>query len=218
MTQQDIIAVFPLPNVVFFPGTDLPLHIFEPRYLEMVKDTVQNKQLIGMFLLQPGWENDYYGNPPLFPVGCAGELVDVQQAPEDRFNIVLRGLYRARALETVQELPYRKMRVEALPDIVPTDKKRVEKLKRELMQNFSTIAKHQKGDWTSLEKLTDFSDIVNSVSSQLEMDIEQKMKLLEENDVFQRAQTVSQILKRQISLLDWTNRFAHLRPTDPNLN
>jgi len=219
MTQQDVIAVFPLPNVVFFPGTNLPLHIFEPRYLEMVKDAVQNKQLIGIFLLQPGWEMQYYGNPPVFPVGCAGELLYVEQAPEDRFNIVLRGLYRARAIETVQELPYRRMRVEALPDILTAEPDRISQLQGQLMESYGKLAKSMtKIEPKSLGHLNDFAEIVNSIAGALDLDVEKKMELLEENDLFLRAQSVGEVLKKQVSLLEWTNRFAHLRPTDPNVN
>ena len=116
--EQDVIAVFPLPNVVFFPHTELPLHIFEPRYCEMINDTVQNQQWIGMFLLQPGWQDDYYGNPPIYPVGCAGEMIRCENLPEGKFNILLSGVARVRALETVQDYPYRKVRVQILPEIV----------------------------------------------------------------------------------------------------
>src|SRR5215472_12128973 len=63
------IPVFPLPNVVLFPKTYLPLHIFEPRYRQMVDDTVMGGQCIGMALLKEGWESDYYGNPPVFAMG-----------------------------------------------------------------------------------------------------------------------------------------------------
>src|SRR5512145_2848155 len=108
--NEDVIAIFPLPNVVFFPKTILPLHIFEPRYCEMIRDTIKSRQLIGMFLLKDGWQEDYYGNPPIHSVGCAGEMIHIESLPEGKYDIVLRGLYRARPLEIVQEFPYRKAR------------------------------------------------------------------------------------------------------------
>ena len=63
-----IIPIFPLPNAVLFPGVFLPLHIFEPRYRAMVADALEGDRLIGMMLLKPGWESDYEGRPPVYPV------------------------------------------------------------------------------------------------------------------------------------------------------
>jgi len=64
---SDLLPLFPLPNVVLFPGVFLPLHIFEPRYKEMVADALAGDRIIGMALLRPGWEADYEGRPPIYP-------------------------------------------------------------------------------------------------------------------------------------------------------
>ena len=88
------IPVFPLPNVVLFPKTYLPLHIFEPRYRTMVSDAAMNGQCIGMALLKDGWETDYYGHPPVFSMGCVGRLANVQTLADGRSNILLQGLER----------------------------------------------------------------------------------------------------------------------------
>src|SRR5512145_454301 len=77
----DIIPIFALPTVVFFPRTYLPLHVFEPRYREMVQDAAREGRCIGMALLKEGWESNYYGNPPIFSMGCVGRLVTVQLLP-----------------------------------------------------------------------------------------------------------------------------------------
>lgn len=214
MSSVDTIAVFPLPNVVFFPGTNLPLHIFEPRYCEMVRETLSNKQHIGMFLLQPGWEPDYYGNPPVFPVGCAGELVFVENLPEDRFNIILKGLHRVRMLDEVQENPYRKARVEILLDVVPEEPSGVDSLRTSLMDNYRRITAQN----ASFETIPDFPSFVNTLASSLQLDLETKFQLLKENNVLARAQYLEQILRRQAALVDWTGRYGHLRPSDPNVN
>ena len=89
-----IIPIFPLPNVVFFPDTYLPLHIFEPRYQEMVSDVSQVGQCIGMVLLKEGWEDDYYENPPVETLGCVGRIKSIQSLDDGRSNIVLHGLQR----------------------------------------------------------------------------------------------------------------------------
>jgi len=109
------IPIFPLPNVVFFPKTYLPLHIFEPRYRQMVADTTVRGECIGMVLLKEGWEHQYKGNPPVFAVGCVGRLVSVQQLPEGRSNILLQGLRRFEVREQFYDKPYREARI-ALKD------------------------------------------------------------------------------------------------------
>ncbi|HZR47414.1 MAG TPA: LON peptidase substrate-binding domain-containing protein [Candidatus Manganitrophaceae bacterium] len=63
------IPIFPLPNVVFFPKTYLPLHIFEPRYCQMVEEALAAERVIGMVLLKEGWEKDYDQNPPVYEIG-----------------------------------------------------------------------------------------------------------------------------------------------------
>ena len=67
----DTFPIFPLRDVVLFPNSSVPLHIFEPRYREMIADSLEGDGIIGMVLLQPGHENDYYGRPPGFTIGCA---------------------------------------------------------------------------------------------------------------------------------------------------
>lgn len=211
---NNIVAVFPLPNVVFFPGTNLPLHIFEPRYCEMVRETLANKQYIGMFLLQPGWETDYYGNPPIFQVGCAGELVFVENLPDARFNIVLKGVHRVRALEEVQENPYRKARVEVIPEVLPDNSLKIQSLRTSLLSTYRGITAEN----TKLEEILDFSSFVNTLACTLQLDLETKFRLLQEDDVVARASELQEILKHQSALVDWTSRFGHLRPSDPSIN
>ena len=65
--MSELLPLFPLPNVVLFPNVFLPLHIFEPRYREMVADALASDRMIGMVLLRPGWEHDYEGRPPVYP-------------------------------------------------------------------------------------------------------------------------------------------------------
>jgi uncharacterized protein len=216
--QPDVIAVFPLPNVVFFPHTNLPLHIFEPRYCEMVKETVKNRQMIGMFLLQPGWQDDYYGNPPIFSIGCAGELTFVEDLPEGKFNIILRGLNRVRALETVQEIPYRKVRVHILPDKVLAEEKEVKAIKKSLLKNFTIFARHVQNLDVSVIDNSGLIETVNLIASALPLDLDEKRRLLELDDAYLKAVSIDEHLAEAVSVLKLTADFVHLRPTDPNSN
>ena len=87
-----IIPLFPLPNFVLFPGVRVPLHIFEPRYRQMVSDVAANHGIIGMMMLKGPWERDYYGFPDLFGVGCAGHIEELIRLPDGRFNLILEGI------------------------------------------------------------------------------------------------------------------------------
>lgn len=107
-----VIPVFPLPNVVLFPKIHLPLHIFEPRYRQMVKDAMANQKLIGMALLRGDWEKSYHGSPDIFPVGCVGEIVSATPLPDGRYNIVLYGLREYKIQQHILDVtPYRQAEV-----------------------------------------------------------------------------------------------------------
>jgi hypothetical protein len=88
------IPLFPLPDVVLFPDVSLPLRIFEPRYRAMIADALKGDRIIGMVLLRPGYEKDYEGRPPIFPVGCAGVITQVEELANGEYTLVLRGLQK----------------------------------------------------------------------------------------------------------------------------
>jgi uncharacterized protein len=112
--------LFPLPNLVLFPHVIHPLHIFERRYVELFHDAVDTDRLIAMSLLEPGWEKDYDGRPPVAPVACLGRIVTWQAQAGSRFNLLLLGLRRVRI---VSELPpdrsFREAQVQVLCDDYP---------------------------------------------------------------------------------------------------
>ena len=107
----EIIPIFPLPNVVLFPDTYLPLHIFEPRYREMVADASREGACIGMALFKQGWENRYYGNPPVFPLGCVGRMTHIEPLQDGRSNLILQGLYRYTIEKEFFDARYRKAKI-----------------------------------------------------------------------------------------------------------
>jgi len=112
------IPLFPLPDVVLFPHMPLPLHVFEPRYRKMTADAMASHKIIGMTLLKPGWEQDYYGRPPVYPVGCAGVVEECRRLEDGRFNIRLKGVRRFRIISEQGGEPYRLATVESLTDEV----------------------------------------------------------------------------------------------------
>ena len=77
------IPILPLPDAMLFPNVSRPLHIFEPRYRAMVADALKGDRIIGMVTLRPGYEADYEGRPPIYPIGCAGVIADVGELPDE---------------------------------------------------------------------------------------------------------------------------------------
>jgi Lon protease-like protein len=114
------VPVFPLPDVVFFPETLLPLHVFEPRYRQMVADCLAGDGRLVVAMLRPGWEKDYQGRPPVFPVAGLGEIIHVETLADGRYNILLDGRMRVRIeAEVPTERAYRVARVRPLADPPP---------------------------------------------------------------------------------------------------
>jgi uncharacterized protein len=115
------IPLFPLPEVVLFPGARRPLLIYEPRYRDMIADALKGDRIIGTVLLRPGFEANYEGRPAIYGVGCAGVIEDYEQLPDGRYGILLRGLTTFRVVSEDQRKPYRLARVEAIPEVIKDD-------------------------------------------------------------------------------------------------
>lgn len=104
-----VLPLFPLPNVVLFPGLPLPLHIFEPRYCALVRDLLEkDDRLIGMALLRGDWRESYFERPEIFSVGCGGRVVNVESLPNGRYNILVQGLREFRVEREIDGRAYRR--------------------------------------------------------------------------------------------------------------
>src|SRR5277367_5921153 len=111
------VRLFPLPNLVLFPHVIQPLHVFEPRYRQLMEDALQADRLMALALLKPGWEDDYHQRPPIHPIVCIGRIFKEERLADGRFNLLLQGLCRARVLEEFKTGKlYRTARVDVLPE------------------------------------------------------------------------------------------------------
>lgn len=114
------LKLFPLPGVVFLPSTLLPLHVFEPRYRELVRDALASDGLFAVPMLREGWQSDYEGRPAIHPVAGLGRVVRSQLLPDGRYNLLLLGVGRVRVLEELpSDEPYRIARALLLEDRLP---------------------------------------------------------------------------------------------------
>jgi len=115
------LPLFPLPGVVFLPGTLLPLHVFEPRYRKLVRDCLEGDSIFAVPLLREGWQSDYDGRPPVHEVSGVGRVVRHQALPDGRYNLLVLGIGRVRIEEELPtDEPYRLARAVPLEDLVPT--------------------------------------------------------------------------------------------------
>ncbi len=111
------LPLFPLPDVVLFPGAVLPLHVFEPRYREMTRDVLAGSRLLAIVRLRPGYEADYRGRPPIYDVAGVGYVIGSDELPDGRFNLLVRGVGRISIeSELAPERSYRRAQARALID------------------------------------------------------------------------------------------------------
>ena len=133
----DVIPIFPLPTVVLLPGEVLPLHIFEPRYVEMIRDSIASHHVIGMVEVMPGFENDLPGSPPVRDIGCVGFIASHEELPDGRYLLWLFGLERFRIEEELDaNTQYRQARVRYEP--TPESPKRLAEI-RPLRQELRSL-------------------------------------------------------------------------------
>ncbi|MBX9625195.1 MAG: LON peptidase substrate-binding domain-containing protein [Gemmataceae bacterium] len=127
--------LFPLPNLVLFPHVVQGLHIFEPRYRELMADALAGDRTITMVLLRPGWEDEYDARPAVEPVACLGRVIWHERLEDGRYNLRLRGLARVRLAEEVPtDRLYRVARADLMPDVLPADLGRLTSLRRRLSE------------------------------------------------------------------------------------
>ncbi len=189
-----LIPLFPLPNVVLFPGVYLPLHIFEPRYRAMVEDTLEGDRLIGMVLLRPGFEEDYEGRPPVFDVGCAGVITHHERLPDGRFNIVLQGTERFRIEAEDHSRSYRVATAERLPDAATTSAIELRSLRQRVEAMLTRVTDRHRGEITVPPSMGDV-DLIHALAQYLDLAPLEKQALLELNGAVRRASALADLLE-----------------------
>jgi Lon protease-like protein len=199
--MSDLLPLFPLPTVVLFPRVFLPLHVFEPRYREMVADALSGDRMIGMALLRGGWEDDYEGRPPVYAIGCSGLITHCDRLPDGRYNIVLRGLDRFRIVAEDHSRAYRRARTIALPEAAPGDDDRdtLRTLRdriEALVSPSSSGGSLEIGGTTSLAD----EDLVNALAQYLDLEPIEKQALLEQAGVVDRARALLELLDMKMLL------------------
>ena len=189
------LSIFPLPNVTLFPGALLPLHVFEPRYRELVREVLDGRKIMGVARLKPGFEQDYEGRPPVFEVLGVGVVESQREREDGRFDISLRGLERARIIEELPPLrAYRRVRAARIP--TPTvEPALLAAWQRKLAGLWEQLAPHLPEPVRDLRALTrgadDAAAYTDRLAAALVADPEASQELLSEADPGERLRLLT---------------------------
>jgi Lon protease-like protein len=186
-----VIPIFPLPRALLLPRTELPLNIFEPRYLQMIEDVIKGERVIGM--IQPNEPEENASQvPPLYTVGCAGRLSSFTETGDGRYQIVLTGIARFRVIEEASvTTPYRQCKVdynifgEDLVQGLGEDEVDREALLKTLANYLA--ANSIEADWSGITQAPTEA-LVNGLSLMSPFGVREKQALLEAPDLRARAQ------------------------------
>ena len=200
MKKEDLpnkIPVFPLSNFIIFPKTTVPLNIFEPRYIDMINDSMKTNKLIGM--IQPKTSNIKQIKPELHQVGCLGKINSFRETEDGRFLIEVKGLIRFKKItELSTENKYRVLEVDFKNFYQDLEDKK-ENLK---FSDLELIFKDLKSlfekrgfiiNWKALEKQS-LDETINALAMASPFSLEEKQVLLEAKNLDNRKEKISQIL------------------------
>jgi uncharacterized protein len=188
------VRLFPLPNLVLFPHVMQPLHVFEPRYRDLLENALAGDGLIAMAALAPGWERNYEGRPALYPMACLGRIVSHCRLPDGTYNVLLLGVHRVHLLhELATPRRFREAEAELCDDIhtaYPPGRRRL--LRQELRKTLLHVLPKLPEAAEQLDQLLDnnvpLGVLTDVVGFMLDIDLECKQSLLAETNVIRRAE------------------------------
>jgi Lon protease-like protein len=175
---------------MLFPNATRPFRIFEPRYRAMVADALKGDRVIGMVTLKPGYEADYEGRPPIYAIGCAGVITDVEELPDGQYNIMLRGLVKVRVTAEDQSRPYRIARVNAMPERTNDADKAALRTQRQRLERLVTSA----GSGPRLSPDIPDEEVVDTLAQYVPLDPPKRQALLEMDSALARSKALIALL------------------------
>ena len=203
MKKEDlpnILPVFPLSNFIIFPRTTVPLNIFEPRYIEMIDNSMKTNRLIGM--IQPK-KSGQLKKPDLYKVGCAGKITSFNETDDGRYLIILNGICRFKIMDELNnDNLYRECEVK-YDDFLKDLNEKSEVIKFSdlnlIFQNLKGLFKKQgyEINWKEIEKQS-LDQTINTLSMASPFSLEEKQVLLESKDLTIRKDRLKEILNTYI--------------------
>lgn len=191
------LPIFPLPSVVLFPNVFLPLHIFEPRYRQMVADALAGDRIIGMVVLRPGHDEEYEGAPPIYTTGCSGLITHVDTMPDGRYNLILRGLEKFTIHS--EEVPaagrlYRSAVITPIDETVRANERDALRFERKKLQDLLTPLFNGGLEGRLPEAMPD-EDLINALAQYLAFEPMEKLALLERQGPLARCRAMIELLE-----------------------
>ena len=192
-----IISVFPLSNFIIFPNTTVPLNIFEPRYIDMINDSMKSDKLIGM--IQPRNSNNEISPPELYSVGCLGKITSFRETEDGRYLIELKGLIRFKTIsEFESEKKYREYEVDFkdFSHDLEHEKEQIKFSDLELIFKDLKSLFDKRGfiiNWKALEKQS-LGETINALAMASPFSLEEKQVLLEAKNLDDRKNRIAEIL------------------------
>lgn len=198
------VPVFPLPRLMLFPHTVLPLHVFELRYRTMVRDALSGERMIALAQLESGYERDYYGSPPFHPLGCLARFEEVHWLPNDCYDLKVLGLARVRFDRIVKEFPYRAAQVSLAPEAPYDDEDPLIEMEREALRGacaqwLKVLAARsgvEPSDGPS-EHLR-YDVLVNGACMLLGDGVADQLELLAMDSIVERGRAVCELMQRRL--------------------
>jgi Lon protease-like protein len=217
------VALFPLPELVLFPATLLPLHIFEPRYRQMTADVLAGDGRILITQLKPGWERAGEEHPPAYEVGCVGRIVEHRQLEDGRYHLILVGEERVRiqSLSNPLDKLYRRARVAPLLELDPSDPSAAAELAVQLRRVLKIWGREQREPSFYAQFVTPtlgFAALVNLAALILPFDAAERQRLLEQDELAARGRRVLELARPLLSRVLFLRPFRDLQPEDPRVN
>jgi Lon protease-like protein len=198
--SEHILPMFPLQNVVLFPGLRTPLHIFEPRYRQLVKDALAGDGRLVMAVVQPDRLAEIAGDPEVFPIACAGILRERRRLPDGRYHVIVHGTERVRILGELERPGpqlYRRVRVHLLEEHTELETtERVATMRAEVIALIGEMLGAGEPD-VSTERLRDIDDaaFVNAACNALPLATPDKQFLLEADGVSERSERLIAVMQ-----------------------
>ena len=192
------IPIFPLSNFIIFPKTTVPLNIFEPRYIDMVNDSMKSNKLIGM--IQPKTSYNNRNEPELHNVGCLGKITSFRETEDGRFLIELKGIVRFKKIQEVnKEKKYRSLEIDYENFYLDLENNKDELKFSDLELIFKDLKSlfEKKGfiiNWKALEKQS-LDETINALAMASPFSLEEKQILLESETLDIRKNNIAEILK-----------------------
>lgn len=206
----DEVAIFPLPQVVLFPGALMPLHIFEPRYRTMTRDVLATTRQLSIALIPEDHETDRYGQPQIAEIAGIGEIVKCDALPDGRFNLLIEGRARVRLEELPYRRPYRRGRLTVLePQPTCTDPALVRALVSTASCVAAAVRKCHPSFKFCLPQTDDAGVLADACAHYLVLEGTERQSLLETLDVCERVKRCLEVLLAQQAMFSEGNDTLH---------